>query len=201
MTISTRCWRAVLVLAAIQFALAALALAGLARAQETEAVSPTLRILTSAHRHVSDLDEEDGTRAARLKAIASAIDTATPHAHERALLLSVAWHESRFASYVDLDLPQCRDGVEGVCDAGRAWSIYQLHGQDRTGDRYYAADVAIRMLRYHADRCGHPGLTTAASVRAGVSGYATGGRLCRWVGAEKRVQTWRRYLARMGGVS
>lgn len=208
MTISTRCWRAVLVLAAIQFALAALALAGLAKAQDREKPAPevpaesvTMRILLSAPRHVSDLDEEDGQRAARLKAIASAIDTATPSAHERALLLSVAWHESRFASYVDLDLPQCRDGVEGVCDAGRAWSIYQLHGQDRTGDRYYAADVAIRMLRYHADRCGHPGLTTAASVRAGVSGYATGGRLCRWVGAEKRVQTWRRYLARMGGVS
>src|SRR5690606_18262106 len=187
-TISTRCWRAVAVLVALQAALVALALAGLARADEQ---SPTLRILLSVPRHTSDHAEEDGTRRARLKAIASAIDAATPHAHERALLLSVGWWESRWSSAVGAG--------DHLGDEGRARGYWQQWGLDESASLDEQASRALMLLRYHARRCGGPGLATVASVRAGVSGYATGGRLCRWSGAEKRVRTWRSVVARLGG--
>lgn len=182
-------WRPVAILLAFQAALVALALSGLARADEP--VSPTLRVLLSVPRHVSDLDEEDGTRAARLKAIASAIDAATPHAHERALLLAVGWHESRWASSVG--------SGDVLGDEGRARGYWQQWGLDESASLDEQASRALMLLRYHARRCGGPGLATVASVRAGVSGYATGGRLCRWSGAEKRVRTWRSVVARLGG--
>lgn len=198
MTLSFPCsWRPVAVLLAFQATLVALALSGLARADEP--VSPTLRVLLSAPRHVSDLEEDDGQREERLKAIADAIDTATPHPHERALLLAQGWHESRWATFVHLDLPRCAEGHQGWCDHGRAWSPWQLHGTDRSHDMSWAAARAIALLRYYARRCGAPGLTTNRSVKAGLSGYATGGRLCLWRGADERVRTWRRYLERMGG--
>ena len=190
MTISTRCWRAVAVLVALQAALVALALAGLARADEQ---SPTLRILLSVPRHTSDHAEEDGTRRARLEGIADAIDTATPHPHERALLLSVGWWESRWSSAVGAG--------DHLGDEGRARGYWQQWGLTEDATLEHQADRAIRLLRYHARRCGAPGLASGTSVRAAVSGYATGGRLCRWSGAEKRVQTWRRYLARTGGAN
>jgi len=187
-TISTRCWRAVAVLVAVQVALVALALAGLARADEP--VSPTLRVLLSAPRHVSDLDEDDGHRRERLEALADAIDAATPHPHERALLLSVGWWESRWSSAVG------SGEVRG--DDGRAAGYWQQWGLYDGASMEEQAARAVSLLRFHARRCRQPGLTTPASVRAAVSGYATG-RLCRWVGADKRVRTWRGYLARMGG--
>lgn len=198
MTLSFPCsWRPVAVLLAFQAALAALALVGLARADEP--VSPTLRVLLSAPRHVSDLEEDDGQREERLKEIAAAIDTATPHAHERALLLSVGWWESRWAAYVQLDEPRCSGSDHPACDHGRAFGPWQAWGMSRAETVDEQAVRALSLLRYHARRCGRPGLATATSVRAGVSGYATGGRLCRWRGAESRVRTWRSVVARLGG--
>src|SRR5690606_3659735 len=189
-TISTRCWRAVAVLVALQAALVALALAGLARADEQ---SPTLRILLSVPRHTSDHAEEDGTRRARLEGIADAIDTATPGGHAGAGLLSVGWWESRWSSAVGAG--------DHLGDEGRARGYWQQWGLTEDATLEHQADRAIRLLRYHARRCGAPGLASSTSVRAAVSGYATGGRLCRWSGAEKRVHTWRRYLARTGGAN
>ena len=198
MTLSSpHSWRPVAVLLAFQAGLVALALSGLARADEP--VSPTLRVLLSVPRHVSDLEEDDGQREERLKEIAAAIDAATPHAHERALLLSVGWWESRWASYVQFDAPKCHGENHPACDHGRAFGPWQGWRMSRTETLDEQAARALSLLRYHARRCGEPGLATPASVRAGVSGYATGGRVCRWPGAEKRVRTWRSVVGRLGG--
>lgn len=104
-----------------------------------------------------------------------------------------AGHESRWASSVG--------SGDVLGDEGRARGYWQQWGLEEGASLEEQASRALSLLRYHARRCREPGLTTAASVRAGVSGYATGGRLCRWVGAEKRVHTWRRYLARTGGAN
>lgn len=181
-------WRPVAVLLAFQAGLVALALSGLARADEP--VSPTLRVLLSAPRHVSDLEEDDGQREERLKEIAAAIDAATPHAHERALLLSVGWWESRWAAHVG------SGAVRG--DDGRAAGYWQQWGLDDETGLDGHAERALMLLRYHARRCGRPGLATLASVHAAVSGYATGSK-CSWSGARKRVRTWRSVVARLGG--
>lgn len=196
--ISARVWRAVAVLAALQL----LIVVGIARADE---LSPTLRVLQAYPRFAgvwnpekretehSDLEEDDVERAERLAAISAAIDAATPHAHERAVLLSVGWWESRWSSAVGAG--------DHLGDEGRARGYWQQWGLTEDATLEHQADRAIRLLRYHARRCGAPGLASGTSVRAAVSGYATGGRLCRWVGAEARVRSWRAALVRMGGAS
>lgn len=189
-------WRPVAVLLAFQAALVALALSGLARADEP--VSPTLRVLLSAPRHVSDLEEDDGQREERLKEIAAAIDTATPHAHERALLLAQGKHESHWAAYIHHDGPRCREGHGGRCDGGQSWSLWQLKYTDRSGGVERAARIAIRRLRGHARRCGYTTLASDEAVRAAISGYAVGNG-CSWSGADERVVTWRSVVARLGG--
>src|SRR5690606_28136633 len=128
-------WRPLAVLLAFQAALVALALAGLARADEP--VGPTLRILLSVPRHTSDHAEEDGTRRARLEGIADAIDTATPHAHERALLLAVGWHESRWSSAVGAG--------DHLGDEGRARGYWQQWGLTEDATLEHQADRAIRL--------------------------------------------------------
>lgn len=192
--LSPRCWAAVAVLVFAQ-AVAALGVIGIARASGS---SVTLRLLQQAPREVSDLDEDDAVRAARMEELAEAIDAATPHLHERALLYTQGSHESQWAAFVHLDLPRCSEGHKGWCDSGRAFSPWQLHGTTRTEDMAWAAAKALAHLRYQAKRCKRPDLTTDAGVRAAISGYATGGKMCSWKGAGERVQTWRRVLAAMG---
>lgn len=189
-------WRPVAVLLAFQAGLVALALSGLARADEP--VSPTLRVLLSVPRHVSDLEEDDGQREERLKEIAAAIDAATPHAHERALLLAKGKHETWWASYIHYDLPRCSEGHGGRCDNGESWSPWQLKYTDRQGGVDRAAKLAIAELRRKARACGFRSLNTTRAVRAAISGYAVGNG-CSWSGADERVATWREYLARLGG--
>lgn len=190
--------RAVLVLCAAVAVSVAFALAGLAHAQEPPEApppeSPTLRVLRSTPRHVSDLDEDDDERDARLREIAEAIDAATPRPQERALLLAKGVHESWWASYIHHDLPKCRDGHGGKCDGGKSWSFWQLQNTDRTGGVHGAARIAISRLRYYATLCG--GETLEERVERAFAHFATGNS-CEWSGAAERVQTWKSILARM----
>jgi hypothetical protein len=181
-----------LVLIAAAILLTLLALAGLAHGSE----SATLRILLEAPRHVSDLDEDDDDRRQRLAELAGAIDAASPHRHERALLLTQSWHESRHAGYVQRDDDKCRLGIDGRCDSSKAYGPIQLHGTKRTESLKWQMRRGISLLRYHAKRCGKPGLATDRSVQVALNGYATG-HSCSRPNNRKRVATWRSVMRRM----
>ena len=199
MNIPTTGPRAMAALLAFSAALVAIALTGLAYAQERpapEEPTATLRVLLQVPRHTSDLDEDDEHRMGRLRELAAAIDAATPHRHERALLLAQGKHESWWASYVHHDLPPCREGHGGRCDGGQSWSPWQLKITDRRGGGWRAAKIAIDRLRMHGRRCGHRTLSTEAAVRAAISGYATG-ESCSWSEASERASTWRSILGRL----
>jgi hypothetical protein len=180
-----------IVLAAVTV-IAALLFTGRANASEQ---SRTFEVLQSFARHHTDQDEPEAERTARLQETADAIDTATRSSSERALLLSLGWHESRWASYVHNDAPRCREGLKGHCDRGLAWSPWQLHATDRTGGVAEAARVALTRIRQAANHCGGTG---EERTRRALSLYATG-NTCEWSGAAERVVTWRRMVARLGG--
>lgn len=170
---------------------AALLVAFVARAGET---SRTLSVLQTFPVYTGDKSEPPDERLARLTEIAEAIDAATPDKHERALLIAVAWHESRFAAYVQHDHEPCSKGHDGRCDSGRAYSLWQVHGTDRTGGVLAMAELARRQLRYGARKC--RGKTLEETVRGAVSLFATGSR-CSWSGADERVKTWARVWGRL----
>jgi hypothetical protein len=119
--------------------------------------TPTLRVLRGMPVHYSDRDEPADSRGKRLERIAHAIDGATDDKLERAMLVIMAARESHLARFVDLDEPPCREGHKGSCDSGRAWSIFQMHGTDRTGTRRDAANIAIEHLRRAGNYCASRG--------------------------------------------
>lgn len=175
---------ALLALLAVQVLLVALALTGLAWGAEGR--SATLTVLLEQPPAVSDRQEPAQARRRRLEEVARAIDTATPHLRERALLLAVGWHESRWASSV------CSGDRLG--DEGRAHGCWQSWDPDRSDGVRGQARRAVEHLRRAAGYCRARGTPWALGA---VSLYATG-RHCRWSGAEARVATWRQHLRRMG---
>jgi len=155
----------------------------------------TLGVLLRFPRYEGDANEPESERVERLRELASAIDAATPWSAERALLVTVAKHESQLARHVQLDEAACRDGESHQCDSGAAWSPFQLHGTDRQGGGRRAARIALSRLRGAAERCG--GDTLETRYHGALALYATGSK-CTWSGTAERIATWKRVLARIG---
>jgi hypothetical protein len=162
-------------------------LVGLAHAEEEPR---TAAVLLALPRHETDRDELDGDRAQRLTEHGTAIDSATRDRLERGALVTLASREGvNLARFVDLDEPKCREGRAGWCDHSKAWSVYQLHGTDRTGDRAWAAREALSRWRFHGTRCARMGFDRVVGAFAG---YATGGKACDTADARERATEARR---------
>lgn len=149
--------------------------------------------LSSFPIHKTDLDEEPQKRKRRMLAIAEAIDFATTSKKERAWLLMTARRESALARFVDLDHQRCSEGHGGVCDSGRAWSLWQLHGTTREGGRVAAAQIALTKFRKQANACAARGYPY---WQGGISAYGTGNR-CDWPEAEERYREMAHILVRL----
>ncbi len=173
---------------------AALLVATVVRASEGGKTSKTLAQLQTFPVYTGDKSEPPDERLARLTELADAIDASTTKPHERALLIAVAWHESRFARYVQLDHEPCSKGHDGRCDGGRAFGPIQLHGTNRDLTLQQQFERGLRQLRYGAAKC--QGKTLEETVRGAVSLFATGSR-CSWSGADARVKTWARVWGRL----
>ncbi len=157
------------------------------------AQSKTLTVLQLFPVYKGDTEEPASERLARLTEIADAIDEASRNAEEQALLITVAWHESAFARYVQHDEPRCSEGHGGRCDGGASWSNWQIKGTDRTGGVVAAAALAISKLRGALGICKRRG-KAANPVAAAISLYASG-RTCSWGGVTDRVATFKRVRA------
>lgn len=163
-------WLGALVLGLVVVAMVVLVLMGAAHGATR---SKTLDVVQGFARWHEDRAEADADHEARVEALVEAVDGATSDRLERAELLVMMREETHLAAFVDLDAPRCRDGRTGWCDRGRAWSVWQLHGTDRTGDRAWAAREALRRLRSFAGYCarlGHDPVVGAFAI------YATGAR-------------------------
>jgi len=132
---------------------------------------------------LADKSEDPEARRARLALVAEAVDLATPHRWERMLLVSVAWHESRYASAVQ----DCT--IKG--DNGRAVGLWQSWNMKCSDSLQAWADEAIRHLRSAWRYC--RAKTLPQKVEMGVSLYATG-RTCHHPVAKPRLQLWRRLM-------
>lgn len=182
----------------------------------TEATQVLLAILLSLPRFHADT-ETAVEREERLTTIARSIHEASERATcagaydapecERlwpgstkeleTLLVTQGFMESRFAQRVHEGRCQVRIGE---CDGGRARSVWQLQASglvpreawvNLEGTSYErtraAAWYAIQVLYRARNACG--------SIEGAISRYATG-RSCRWTPAKKRVDFYRRLLAR-----
>lgn len=180
--------RAVALFVVVQFAMAFAALVALAG--ET---SKTFDAINELTRSEHDVDESELDRRARLKEIASAIDQATQSKRERAWLISLAYHESHFARYVDLDWPECKDGRTLRCDRGRAFGLLQAHNMTRLEGRGEQFELGIKRLRSGANYCKGQGFDPETGA---FSLYATG-KTCGWSGAKRRVAFASRIVGRL----
>jgi hypothetical protein len=184
--------RAIATLCGACVGISLLALAGLARGagEACDGATGTLRVLCSAPAHTTDIDEPQAGREARLAAIASAIDTATDNRDERAMLLSLGWHESRWARYVQEG--RCSDGPPGQrCDEGRSVGPWQ----QRAFDDSPVPDVlpaqalrALRLLKFGQHRCK---LVLDDEFVGAFASYGSGGSCAPAAFAERRAKTAR----------
>jgi hypothetical protein len=176
-----------LILSTIATLLSLLGLFGLSQAhgsEELECVSPTHCVLMSLPRWHEDLDEPEGERFERLRAIGDALDSSTDDRLERAIQISLAYHESRLARFVDLDWPKCREGKGGWCDSGKALGVIQAHVPSRDISRAELFGFGVTRIRTGGAHCkarGHDYVSGAFSL------YGTG-RICDWKGAEERAE-------------
>ena len=188
--------KAFLILTGTALVLSIGAFVGLAHGSEDlECEGATHCVLMLFPRHVSDKDEPGADRWERLKRIADGVDAATAKRVERAWLIQTAWHESRLARYVDLDQPRCRDGEKGVCDGGKAATVFQLHNTRRNLSKKEAAARASTVFRRAGNYCRSEG---EDYFLGGTAHYARGGRHCTWADAEKRVALMWKISWRLG---
>jgi len=165
------------------------ALTALAHASDADCETPTHCVLQSLARHTSDIKEDEQSRSVRMRGIANAIDGATTDRVERAWLVMTAREESHYAKYVEEDAEKCSSVKTATCDHGRAWGLWQVHTQDRTGGSERAAKLAIEKFRRAANYCVSQGFDRWLG---GTSQYARGGRHCEWSESRERVsEMWK----------
>jgi hypothetical protein len=171
-------------LIAIQALLIWFALAGVARA--TSSHQEVLDVIRAQPRYWNERNKESARDLDRRRVeIARAIAQAAENPSERALLIAVGYHESRWARYVHLDEPSCRNGP--ACDNGKSYGPWQSQRTGRGLTTLESARAALAHLLESARACGGRG---EDRVRRAVSLYATGAS-CTWKGAEARLVTWR----------
>ena len=113
------------------------------------------------------------------------------------LLVSQAYHETRFARHVHEG--RCRTNI-GECDSGRAIGLWQLQaGAHLPKSRWQTLAGsyfdATRRSAIEAARALGRGLNYCRSTRGAIALYATG-RKCDWPGAEGRYKSYRNLLER-----
>jgi hypothetical protein len=148
--------------------------------------SKTLTVLQAFPVNKDDREEPPEVRAARLVKVQVAIDSATPHKWERALLLSVAWYESNYRSHIQL--------CEMKGDEGKASGLWQTWALECPITIDQQATEAIRHLRSTMAFCRRENIER--TIKGGVSLYATG-KTCYWPGAQKRLVLWRKIMGRL----
>lgn len=147
--------------------------------EEPQKITETQAILLSFKRAKPDQEEPNNQRQERLRLIANAINNSTKVRWQRMLLISVAWHESRFASGVQ----SCK--VKG--DNGKAVGLWQSWNAKCDDSLQQWADEAIRHLESSWRYC--KATTPAQKVYRGVSLYGTG-RTCNHEVARPRLRLW-----------
>jgi len=152
--------------------------------------------------YYGDRGELPADRAARLEPVAEAISAVARNRVEVALLLALGTHESHFSALVLAG--RCTEIGPRACDSGRARGVWQLHREAcprawelPDGSRESLAEEArcvVSLLRWGA----HQGTERALTpLHAALSAYAGHGPT--WPGAELRVRTTRKLLARLEG--
>ena len=186
--ISRRGWLAVALLVAIQAAV----LWGVFALLPDEVDASIPNPIASLAPWPDDVDEPRDERMARLdlvraEALARAEEVQGWRDSPRmlaALVLSIGWHETRFARVAPDRCP-----LDTGCDKGKAWHYFQTHTpKQRREDGWLGLSVAtreaMRALRQGAAHCGGSGRTRLIGA---VSLYATG-KICNWSGADARVR-------------
>jgi hypothetical protein len=146
--------------------------------------SSTLAQLEAAPVHKSDLGKDPETIQARRREIADAIDYATKERLGRAFLINTAIQESHLAEHVTEDHESCKEGKGGICDSGRAFGAWQLHGMKRTESKREQAVKALSVYLSGARYCQARGVDPLVG---GISHYARGWG-CNWKHAKKRAK-------------
>lgn len=157
-----------------------------------------LAVMLSQPTWHGDMAETPEQRADLLRPVAMAIELATEDQTEQAALISLGWHESRFARYVIEG--RCQDGPPGArCDNGRARSPWQLWrrscpyawalAEDDPRALERSAACAVRLLRGARWRC-------RDGWRGAFAGYARGAS-CTWAPASGRAETMGLVLMRL----
>jgi len=150
-----------------------------------------------------DVEETPEQRADLLRPVALAIAQATDDRVEQAALVSLGWHESRWARYV-LE-GRCQDGPSGArCDNGRAVSPWQVWAvacpsahavpADHPVVNERAAACAVRLLRGGRSRC--RGLHPAGDWAGAFVAYG-GGASCQKQSGAERARTMQTVLPRL----
>ena len=115
----------------------------------------------------------------RTPELAAAIDASTDSRTLRALVISVGWHETRYAD------DYCAGRKTG--DRGKAFGCWQSWDRDRSGGLEGQARRAADHLRMAGNYCKARGYPYAQGA---ISLYATGST-CDWSGAAPYLKTYR----------
>jgi hypothetical protein len=164
-----------------------------------------LAVMLAMPSFTGDRSETAEQRAELYYPIATAIAEVARSRSEVAILISLSWHETKWARAVVEG--RCGEMPAGQrCDGGKARGPWQLHleacrtayalPEASAGSIQAEAQCAIRLLRFSAERGKSH---TATPWHSAFAGYAA--RPWDWPGAEARVRTTRRILSSMGNVS
>lgn len=161
--------------------------------------SPTHCALLSLPVHYTDKDEEERARWERLLDLSEVITGATERPLRQAVLVILAWHESRLARYVYED--RCSDGPAGEleCDQGRARGPFQLQDSENytvPGDHAEQAKRAIGVWLFGLRRCRK---AVKDALAGAFSSYGSGGHCAPSKSSKARARHVRYLLGRFWG--
>jgi hypothetical protein len=141
-----------------------------------------------------DRGESPEARRELFRPVAEAIDAEAKTPRQKAFLIAQGFEDTKFARYVIED--RCLDGPKGQrCDEGRS------HGPFGVSVKYcpskdfrVQAHCALKAAWGGAQRCKDHSLSPPHAWFVGTAGM---GRSCAWPGADRRVATFQRILARL----
>lgn len=165
-------------------------------------VEAVLAAMLTLPEYTGDKGQTPESRRQLYAPVATMIHDVSHSRSEEALLVALAEHESGFARFVVEG--RCSEGPPGQrCDGGNARGVFQLHAaacpsawqhpEGSPESMALEAACAIRLLRWGGSQCQAHALTP---IHGALGVYA--GRGCEWAGAEKRVVTMTRLLAKWG---
>lgn len=164
-----------LTLLLIVASLCALSFEGLAHGAAHE--RSTYGVLVRLGAHYTDKSQTPENIETTRRKLSSAVDAATSRKRERAILLGLGWHESRFAAYV-VEY-RCQDGPkDSQCDKGKATGPWQGHYAPTNNTE---ADARIALDRFKSALRYCDGSNPRNRLERAIANYATGSRKCEWV--------------------